>query len=199
MKYKKILKILFKILFTTFILFLILAFPIFTGFIVSFSVWPDLETSNDWIGFWGGYAGAIVGGIITLLVMRKTLDSNLESQKHNDRRQLCNHVAKLVSDFCIEMMAYRSKLKTLSKQYSGRAIPPEKKIEMGATTEKPKRIFFEMEMLLADIPSAKNVLEYMSMLLNEENIVNRSMRQTEVLLEELRKRSKEFIQSYISE
>ena len=153
----------------------VLAVPVFIGLLVSISVWPELETSNDWIGFWGGYAGAVVGGIITLLVMQKTLESNRKSQERDEKRQLCNHVAKLVSDFCTEMMAYRSKMKTLSSQSKGGAIPSEKKIEMGATTEKPTRILFEMEILLSHIPEATETLDYMNILLDEGKIVQKSV------------------------
>lgn len=176
----------------------VLVVPVFIGVLVSISVCPELETSNDWIGFWGGYAGAIVGGIITLLVMQKTLESNRKSQERDEKRQLCNHVAKLVSDFCIEMMAYRSKMKTLSDQAHGGAIPPEKKIEMGATTEKPRRILFEMEILLSHIPEAKETLEYMDKLLDEGKIVQKTVRETENLLDELRKLTKQFIQEYMN-
>ena len=177
----------------------VLAVPVFIGLLVSISVWPELETSNDWIGFWGGYAGAVVGGIITLLVMQKTLESNRKSQERDEKRQLCNHVAKLVSDFCTEMMAYRSKMKTLSSQSKGGAIPSEKKIEMGATTEKPTRILFEMEILLSHIPEATETLDYMNILLDEGKIVQKSLRETEKLLDELRKLTKQFIEEYMGE
>lgn len=177
----------------------VLAVPALIGVLVSFSLWHELETNNDWIGFWGGYAGAVVGGIITLLVMQKTLDSNRKSQERDEKRRLCNHIAKLVSDFCIEMMAYRSKMKTLSDQAQGGAIPSEKKIEMGATTEKPRRILFEMEILLSYIPEAKETLDYMDKLLDEGKIVQKSVRETEALLDELRKLTRQFIQEYMGE
>ena len=57
------------------------------------SLFPCLETSNDWIGFLGSYFGSILGGIITLLVMQKTLVSSKELQRRDERRQLSRKIA----------------------------------------------------------------------------------------------------------
>ena len=72
---------------------MILIVPVLVGGLVSFSLSPNLETNHDWIGFWGGYSGSLIGGFITLVVMKKTLDSNRLLQGRNERQQLCNHVA----------------------------------------------------------------------------------------------------------
>lgn len=170
--------------------------PVIIGGIVSIVILPQLETSNDWIGFWGSYAGSVVGGIVTLLVMKKTLESNRQNQERDEKRQLCMYIVKLVSDFCIEMMAYRSKWNTLYNQANGGAIDPEKKIEIGATTEKPRRILFEMEMLLSDIPEAESTLTYMRCLL-EEKITQKTVRETDLLMETLRTHTRHFVSAYL--
>lgn len=179
------------------VLFLII--PAITAIIVSVSLFPCLETSNDWIGFLGGYLGSILGGIITLLVMKKTLTSSKEMQYRDERRQLCNHIASLASDFCIELMAYRSKWKLLYDQSNGQAIDAEKKIELGATTEKPRRIMFEMEILLYDIESASECLEHMKYLLKDAEITRKTLQETEELLTEFREKIQTFISCYLKE
>lgn len=177
---------------------MILIVPVLVGGLVSFSLSPNLETNNDWIGFWGGYSGSLIGGFITLVVMKKTLDSNRLLQERNERQQLCNHVAKLVSDFCIEIMAYRSKWKTLYRQANGGAIDSEKAIEMGATTEKPRRILFECEMLLSHIPEAKDTIDCMRATLSDAKVTQLSVRETEQYLSELRARAKKFLSTYMA-
>ena len=62
---------------------LFIIIPAITAIIVSVSLFPCLETSNDWIGFLGSYLGSILGGIITLLVMQKTLVSSKELQRRD--------------------------------------------------------------------------------------------------------------------
>lgn len=91
---------------------IVLLMPVIIGGIVSIVILPQLETSNDWIGFWGSYAGSVVGGIITLLVMKKTLESNRQNQERDEKRQLCMYIVKLVSDFCIATV-YKFALKIL--------------------------------------------------------------------------------------
>ena len=72
---------------------LFIIIPAITAIIVSVSLFPCLETSNDWIGFLGSYFGSILGGIITLLVMQKTLVSSKELQRRDERRQLSRKIA----------------------------------------------------------------------------------------------------------
>jgi len=90
-----------------------LVMPILLGILVSIPSVAWLKTSNDWIGFWGSYAGAIIGGLITLLVLALTLKDNEKTQEKNRKQDLCMRVSTLVSSFCIEMMAYRSKWNAL--------------------------------------------------------------------------------------
>ena len=178
---------------------LFIIIPAITAIIVSVSLFPCLETSNDWIGFLGSYLGSILGGIITHLVMQKTLVSSKELQRRDERRQLCNHIASLSSDFCIELMAYRSKWKMLYNQAQGQSIDAEKKIELGATTEKPRRIMFEMEILLCDVEAANDCLEYMKYLLSDAELTKKSLQETEELLNRFRQKIRTLISSYLKE
>ena len=56
--------------------------PLFIGWIVSFSVFNWLETSNDWIGFWGGY----LGGLFTLIGVLITI--NFSKTDSNEKQRL---------------------------------------------------------------------------------------------------------------
>lgn len=182
-----------------FAILLFIVIPAITAVIVSVSIFPCLETNNDWIGFLGSYFGSILGGIITLLVMQKTLTSSKEMQRRDERRELCNHIASLSSDFCIELMAYRSKWNMLYKESKGQGIDAEKKVELRATTEKPRRIMFEMEILLYDIRAANECLDYMKYLLCDAELTKKSLQETEELLNKFRQRIRTFIRNYLSE
>lgn len=180
------------------IILLFLIIPIVTGVIVSVPSFSNLKTNNDWIGFWGSYFGAVLGGVITLLVMRTTLMNSKDMQHRDQKRQLCDHIAELSSEFCIELMAYRSKWNMLYKQAQGENINMEKKIEVGATTEKPRRIMFEMEILLYDIDNANDCLQYMKYLLDEAKLTKQSLKDTEALLNDYREKIRIFIHEYMA-
>lgn len=178
------------------VILIIIIIPILVGVMMSLRFFDWLPTSNDWIGFWGGYAGAVVGGIITLIVMRQTLKNSEDLQHKSEKRQLANHIAALVSDFCIEMMAYRSKWNYLYEQAQGREIDAEKKIEIGATTEIPRRIFFEVEILLDGIKQGESVVSEMQFLLKEASITRKTLSETETLLTNLRNITAKFVKEY---
>lgn len=169
--------------------------PIIIGVIVSVPSLSWLETANDWIGFWGGYAGAIIGGLITLLVLFETLMDNRKTWEKNRRQELCMRVANLVSNFCIEMMAYRSKWNTLHKKADGKEMDACSTIEYGATTEEPRRIYFELDILLKRIPEAKELLEELETTLNGK-ITKKTIKETEALMVRIREQTRLFIDKY---
>ena len=169
--------------------------PIIIGVLVSIPCVSWLDTSNDWIGFWGGYVGAIIGGIITLLVLSETIKDNQQTREKIRRQELCAQVANLVSSFCIEMMAYRSKWKTLYEKADGKEIDAFSKIEYGATTEEPRRIYFELDILLKRIPEAKDLLEEIENVL-EGKITQKSVKETETLMNTIREQTRLFIDKY---
>lgn len=114
-----------------------LIIPLVIGFLVSTPAFFNLATSNNWIDFWGGYAGSIIGGVITLIVMKTTLSNNVLLAEKEKRQNLCIQVSHLVSTFCIEMLAYRGKWKSLHSVADAvdSGIDQIEKIERGATTE----------------------------------------------------------------
>lgn len=177
------------------IIVFILAIPVIVGLIVSFSFVP-IPMSNDWIGFWGSYLGAIIGGLITLWVMRATLAHNNNLTTASKKQELCTHIATLVSHFCIDLLAYRSKWKTLHAQASGGSIDHEKAIELGATKEKPRQIYFELEILLMDIPEAANLLTKAKALLDETPITKKTIQESATLMDDLRQETRLFIKNY---
>ena len=86
----------------------------------------------------------------------------------------------------------------LYNQAKGQSIDAEKKIELGATTEKPRRIMFEMEILLHDIETATECLDYMNKLLNNAELTRKSLQETEELLNEFRQKIRTFIRNYLN-
>ena len=86
----------------------------------------------------------------------------------------------------------------LYKQAQGENINMEKKIEVGATTEKPRRIMFEMEILLYDIDNANDCLQYMKYLLDEAKLTKQSLKDTEALLNDYREKIRIFIHEYMA-
>ena len=173
----------------------ILVIPVIIGIIVSVPGVSWLETSNDWIGFWGGYVGAIIGGLITLLVLSATIKDNQETQEKARRQELTARVANLVSNFCVEMMAYRSKWNALYAKAGGKEIDSIERIEYGATTEEPRRIYFELDILLRKIPEAKMLLDEIEDAL-EGKITQKTVKETAVLMDSIRERTREFIDNY---
>ena len=65
-------------------------------------------------------------------------------------------------------MAYRSKWNALYKKAGGKEIDTLEKIELGATTEEPRHIFFELEILLQHIPEAKELLAAVEAVLEDK-------------------------------
>ncbi len=177
---------------------LALIIPLLIGLLVSTPAFFNIVITNDWIGFWGGYSGSIIGGIITLIVMKSTLSSSFLLQEREKRHILCNHVAHLVSNFCIEMLAYRSKWNYLFKVAEGGPIDQERKIDIGATSEKSRQAYFELEILLADIPSASEVLAFMDKVLDDSDFIKLSVKEADKILAELRQKAKAFITAYVS-
>lgn len=173
----------------------IVVIPIIIGIIVSIPGVSWLETSNDWIGFWGSYIGAIIGGLMTLLVLSATIKDSHQTQEKIRRQELAARVANLVSNFCIEMMAYRSKWNTLYKEAAGKGIDSIKKIEIGATTEAPRRIYFELDILLKGIPEAKVLLTEIKDVL-ECTITQKTVKETEELMDSIREQMRKFIDEY---
>ena len=94
------------------------------------------------------------------------------------------------------MMAYRSKWNYLYEQAQGREIDAEKKIEIGATTEIPRRIFFEVEILLDGIKQGESVVSEMQFLLKEASITRKTLSETETLLTNLRNITAKFVKEY---
>ena len=87
----------------------------------------------------------------------------------------------------------------LYNQAQGQSIDAEKKIELGATTEKPRRIMFEMEILLCDVEAANDCLEYMKYLLSDAELTKKSLQETEELLNRFRQKIRTLISSYLKE
>lgn len=179
-------------------LFIILAMffiPVIIAKCVSSPGMYWLSTANDWIGFWGSYAGAIIGGLITLLVLSVTIADNKRAEEQKRRQELCAKVANLISNFCVEMMAYRSKWNALYKKAGGKEIDTLEKIELGATTEEPRRIFFELEILLQHIPEAKELLAAVEAVL-EDKVTKKSVSVTAKLMDNVRKEAQNFVAEY---
>lgn len=107
--------------------------PIFVAVVTTLipSPIPNLETSNDWIGFFGSYMGAILGGFITLIVMEKTIESGNQNLKvsieenkkielRREKREFCNDITTLIADYCSKIKEYRyaaENMQRLAKDY----------------------------------------------------------------------------------
>ena len=169
--------------------------PLVVAILISIPGIKWIEVSNDWIGFWGSYLGSILGGIITLLVLAETLKDSREMKERDRRQAICIRVSTLVSNFCVEMMAYRSKWNTLRDQAHGKEIDAIAKIEYGATTEEPRRIYFESDILLKNIPEADSLLEKIESALDAK-ITQKTVKETEAIMNSIRDQAREFIDKY---
>lgn len=178
------------------IIFIILFLPVGIGILVSFPLWPNLTTTNDWIGFWGGYAGSIVGGLITLVVMRSTLINSQKLQDVARNQELCDRLAQLVSIYCREMLSYRGRWKNLYRESNGEAIDQDKKIKFHATSEAARQPYFELEIMLLHIPEAAQLLTYMKKLLDDTKFADLSVKEADEKLQNLRREANSFITIY---
>lgn len=178
---------------------LVLACPVLVGWLVSVNVWSDLVTGNDWIGFWGGYAGAILSGAITLIVMHRTFVNGQEAQIRAEKRQLCNQITTLLSSFCIEIKAYRSKMKDLSKKAGGGKIKYADKLAYGAFTENAEKILLEVKMLLCGIDGSEVITKCMSQMIKSSNLNSKSMGDTNKERDNLINIATEFFTAYLND
>ena len=181
--------------------------PVFVGVLMTFSVLPNLPTSNDWIGFFGGYIGSIIGGIITVWVMKVTLTNNKKLQERTDKQNTCQYIAHLIALFCCEMLAYRGRMNYLlreaEKDGEHKPIDQRTKIEIHATTEQARQYYFELDMLFLSVfkhtpeeENAQRILQKIKSIM-DNNFPSLSMKDADRVLEDLRTDVGAFLKEYI--